>query len=486
VEFSSPFLISAGFKAERGFTGEAYAARRETFVVGVIAELEAVAIKGGQETPVAVDVPQLFPNANVTSITATLTVVSGGNAGAKQATQIGITEGNDAPRSVKVSVDPADGIQNAQIRLKNGAVFWTHPGPVATRDYAIPDFSAHANAYLDKYQPLADGKITLQFMVKSDTDGSVLIAVNDVQCTLVQTQSWKNELDSTLHVDRTLKLTFNQVERLPVDPVTPPPGHTAVVSNVYLDAGGQFGADRLLGNIETHDGAQFATVSPDFSLGQQATAFAGAGAPNSRFKDLLKSTIQCTGVAGYFESDDKAEFYVEMQADESGSPGGGAPLAKSNVAFTPADKKNPQPWTFAKFEKPAELKPDVPYWIVVKSVRGAVRLGLKPADVDPATEPPVTRGALLLNRGGLIWKSYARTPLQALLSPVYVPQPDDQTAAIQISIGEGCTEEMIDPQNTAKTISFPTSGTGAPLLVVGSRGLGSLTIANVIQEYQAV
>jgi hypothetical protein len=300
----------------------------------------------------------------------------------------------------------------------------------------------------------------------------------------LQTQSWKNELDSSFRVDRTLKLTFNQIERVPVDAVTPPQGHSALVSKVHLDAGGQFGADRLLSDIETHDGRQFATVSQEFSLGQQATAFAGG--PTSRFKDLLKSTIQCTGVTGYFEADDKAEFYIEMQADQNGSPAGGAPLAKSNVAFTPADKTNPQPWTFAKFEKAAELKPGVPYWIVVKSVRGSIRLGLKVSDTDPQPEPPVARGALLLNRGGLIWKGYARTPIEALLSLVYVPQPDNQTAAIQISIGEAGSKELIELQNTAKTISFPTSGAGVPLLVVGSRGVGSLTIANVIQEYQAL
>jgi len=53
VEFASPVLTSWGIKAQRGFTGEAYAARPETFVVGIMAALEAVAIKGGQETPVA-------------------------------------------------------------------------------------------------------------------------------------------------------------------------------------------------------------------------------------------------------------------------------------------------------------------------------------------------------------------------------------------------------------------------------------------------
>lgn len=487
MEISSSVLLSAGIKAERGLTGEANAARSATFAVGITADLRAVAIKAGQETPVRVNVPQLLPNANVTNISATLTVVDDGQTGARQATQVGISEGKDPERTIQVSVDAVAGIRNTQIRLNQGAVFWTHPGSAKAGDYAIPDFSAQANTYLDKYHS-QDGRVTLQFMVKSDTDGSAFITIGDVQFSLLQTQSWKNELDSTFRIDRTFKLTFNQMERLPVDAVTPPQGRSAVVSMIRLDAGGQFGADRLLGEIEAHDGGQFATVTQEFSIGQQAIAFAGAGSPNSRFKDLMKTTIQCTGVAGYFEADDKAEFYVEMQADQDGSPAGGAPLAKANVGFAPGDKKNLQPWTFARFEKPTELKPDTPYWIVVKGVRGAVRLGLKAADANTnaLTQPPVTRGTLLLNRGGPIWKSFAPDPLQSLLSLVYVPQPDNQTAAIEISIGEGGASTRIDPQSAAKTVSLPTSGAGAPILVVGSRGLGSLTIANVIQEYQTV
>jgi hypothetical protein len=474
---SIPALASAGIKAERGFTSEAYDSRSETFVVGIIATLEAVAVKAGQETPVAVAVPKLMPNANVSNITATLTVVDDGQNGAAQSTTVGITQDKDPPRTVQVSVDAVAGMRNVQIRLDQGTAIWTHPGVVKAGVYGIPDFSTQANAYLDKYHS-QDGKVTLQFMVKSDTDGHAFITIDDVASSLLQTQSWKNQLDSTFRVDRTLNLTFSQVERLAIDAVTPAPGHNAVVSQIRLDVGGQFSADRLLGAVETHDQRQFATVSQDFSIAQQATPV----------KSLLKVAIQCTGVAGYFEADDKAEFYVELQADQNGSPAADAPLAKSNVAFTPADKKDPQPWTFAKFEKAAELKPDIPYWILVKGVRNPVRLGIKAADVEPATEGqaetvPVIRGKLLMNRGGQIWKGLAVSPLHGLLSLVYAPQSDNQTAAIEISIGDGGTTQRLDLQSTTKTITFPTSGSGAPLLVVHSKALGSLTIANVIQEY---
>src|SRR5207253_865899 len=133
---------------------------------------------------------------------------------------------------------------------------------------------------------------------------------------------------------------------------------------------------------------------------------------------LLKTEIDCTGVTGYFQAPDKSEFYVEMQPDQAGSPASGSPLAKANVSFTPAGAKETQPWTFAKFEKPVKLKPDTPYWIVVKGVRGSARLGLKTSSAS-SSKLPVTRGSLLLNRGGQLWKELAAptvSPLEGLLS----------------------------------------------------------------------
>ncbi len=482
MEILAPQTLFASIASPRGFSGEAYAARAGTFIVGILPLLEGVQLKAGEETPVAVDVPNLPPNANIGNITATLTVVDAGVPGAAQTTNVGvnITAGNEGKgtRAFTVSVDAVAGIRNVQVRLKQGTVFWTHPGLAAAGPYAIPDFSQQANAYLDKYQS-QDGKVTLQFQVKSDVDGKVRIDIGgDLQYSMLQTQSWPNPLDSTFRVDRTLKVIFNQIETLTIDPVSPPGGRSAVVLAVRLDAGGQFGADRLLGPVEVPDGRQFATVSSDFSVAQSVT-FA---------KTILKTSIQASGVAGYFESADKAEFYVELQNDQGGSPANDAPLAKSNVAFVPADANSPQPWTFAKFEKPVELKPDTPYWIVSKGVRGTAHLGLKTSAPVPDANPAVTRGALLLNRGGLIWKTLAgptSPALEALTSLVYLPQSDNQTATVAISLGGGSAQQ-IDPQNSPKTITFPVAGALAspPALVVDSRGLGSLTIANVVQEYK--
>ncbi len=84
--------------------------------------------------------------------------------------------------------------------------------------------------YLDKFQS-KDGKVTLQFLVKSDVAGTVRIQIkNDLKFSMLQTQSWPNPLDSTFRVDRTLKVMFNQVETLPIDAVTPPAGRSAAVS----------------------------------------------------------------------------------------------------------------------------------------------------------------------------------------------------------------------------------------------------------------
>ena len=463
----SPAMSSMGLKDQRGLISEAYAARDDVFAA-VLAEVAgAVALPAGQETPVAVDVPDLPPNANLQKIVATLTVASDPPGSIVQT--MAVKQDSDPAHSIQATIGNAPGIGNVQIRLNQGAVFWTHSGALAPGSYDLPDFSAQVNAYLDKYQA-KDGKVTLQFLVKSDVAGHVSIAVGSgFRFSLLQTQSWKNGLDSTYRVDRTLALTFNQTEQLSIDPVAPPAGRRAVVSQIRLDAGGQFGSERLLGAAETHDGREYATISPDFSIAQQAKPV----------KSLLKTAVQCTGVAGYFESDRAAEIYLEIESDRNGSPAADAPLAKANVSFQPAAQNAPQPWTFAKFDKPAELQPDTPYWIVAKGVRGSVRLGVMPAVADGSR--PVIRGALLLNRGGQIWKSFSPAARESLFSLVYVPQPDNQTAAIVISVAG--TAQRLDPQSTPKTVRFPVSSGGAPVLVIDSHAAGSLTVANVIQEY---
>src|SRR5260370_37512245 len=123
MEFLAPQTILTGVKAERGFSNDAaaYISRADTFILdpSVLHLLESVALKAGEETPVAVVVPDLPLNANIQNITATLTVVSAGDGttGGTQTTSVGIAEGNDPPRNIKVSIDAAVGIRNGQVRL---------------------------------------------------------------------------------------------------------------------------------------------------------------------------------------------------------------------------------------------------------------------------------------------------------------------------------------------------------------------------------
>ncbi len=222
-------------------------------------------------------------------------------------------------------------------------------------------------------------------------------------------------------------------------------------------------------------------MSQDFSLGQQLTPFPGGSA--GVFRDLAKTTVQCSGIACYVEGDGSAEFYVELQSDENSSPSSGPPLAKSNVSFTPAGKSGPQPWTFAKFEKAADLKPDTPYWIVVKGVQGELRLGLKATETSPAKVPPVQRNVLLLNRGGQIWKAFARAPLEALVVIVYLPEPDNQAAALEVLAGVNGGPQQVDPHTAPQTVVFQNPGSPISSIILRSRGVGTVTIANVIQEY---
>ena len=475
--FAGASLSGLEPKAPRGlaYNSVAYAARDNLLLLAdVVALAGGTPVKAGEETAVTVNVPGLSRNSNVRAITAVFTISEPADqqTSAAQTTSVSVAEGNDK-RDLKVTVDAVPGMRNVQLRLDQGQVFWTKSGAVPAGDHPIPDFAAPVNEYLDKLGG-KDPAVALRFLVKSEAPGDVSIRIQDLQLSFLQTQSWENKLNSTFRIDRTLQLNFNQIERLPVDPIS---AAGAEIAELRLDAGGQFTPDRLLGDTETHDGGQFATISPDFSLAQNINAS----------KDLLKTQIDCTGITGYFEADAKAEFYIELQPDDSGSPASGAPLAKANVSFTPADPNDIQGWTFAKFEKPTKLSPGTPYWIVAKGVHGSVRLGLNMAEAPPPNAP-LARYSLLLNRGGQLWKSFvgpAAQPVQALLSLVYIPQPDNQTAAVQILAGDGGPTQRIDPAPKVATVHFPFSG-GGPLpsaLVVHSHGQGSLTIANVIQEY---
>src|SRR5688572_19908422 len=424
---------AVGMKNLRGLAHdrEAYDARAGAFHIGPAIDLVAfigVPVKAGQETPVAVTVPDLPVNADVHRITATLTVTAYGSA--EHVQPVTIKEGTGEPRRFEVGVDSTPGLRNVQVKLQGGQPIWTRSGAVAAGTYDLPDFAAQANAYLDQAR-IAGAAAVFQFLVTSDADGSVSISISPgFAYSLLQTQSWKNDLDSTVRVDRNLTLEFNSVEVLPLDSIAA--SRAIRRAAIRLDAGGQFGPDRLLGTVAEFDGRQRATISPDYSLAQQFRL-----APT-----IARSAVRCSGISAYLECDAPAELYVELQPDADGLPAMAAPLAKATCAVTPPQKGTPQLWTFASFATPAELNLDAPYWIVIKAVRGAARLGL--ATAASSTAPaPVAYGNTLISRGGDRWKCLApsverrggcSSTVVALAGVVYLPDPDSQTAAIHLAV----------------------------------------------------
>ena len=478
MQIKFPEELGVTIKGGRGFSylDEVYAARPATFTAAVLEVFPTgVVLKPGEETPVSVSI-DLPVNANVHKITARLEVVDDPSSSAAQQTTVSLKEGGDS-RTYQVGVDAVTGIRNVEIKLGQGDVFWQHSGALKAGSYQLPDFARELNTYLDQVKA-NEGKLALEFRVKADTGGRVKISIDaGVDYSLIQTQSWKNDLDSTFRVDRNMQLDFSAVERLSLDPINKAGNQRVSRSSIKLDVGGKFGAERLLGEAAAHDGKQLATISPDYSLAQSIMLV----------ERLVKQPVHLTGITLLLQGEEAAEIYVEVQDDVNGTPASGTPLAKCNLSFAPAKPEARQSWTFTRFEAPVELKVDRVYWVVVKGIRSIVRLALQPG--PDSTNAPVLRGALMLNRGGQIWKSLSRasvSPILALLGLVYLPEIDNQTAGIQIAVEGTRAAQTLDPGPGAKTVSIDLTAESmdSATLVITSKAQGMLSIANVIQEYK--
>jgi hypothetical protein len=455
------------------------------------------AVQPGKEITFAVAVDALPPNANMTKVVVTLHAADADGAPDQNNTGVSITKNgkpNDpASGSFQVAVNQPVRPSNVQLKLAGGDPIWTFGGVLTAMTYNLPDFARQLNAYLDKAQAAAKSATpltSLSFVCKSDTAGKVGLAITHLEYSQVKTQAWPNPLDHTTRVDRNLSLAFGTVERLPLDALTDQNDRPVELLSLKLDLSGQFGPDRLLGDVATHDGHQFATISSDYSVAQSFTLSG----------DLIKGPRRCTGITCFFTADDKAELYVELQPDANGYPGADAPLAKANLSFAPPDKKDAtQPWTFAKLVAPVELKTGLVYWVVVKGVRGSARLGLQAAPGSPpgsdARPQPVVWRKAYVNRGGMIWKSLFHVDpipsIIALLGVVYLPGKDDQTAAVEIAVTGLPTagvplQRTVDPGRAPQTIALDpqSSNWNTSLLELRSHAEGTLTIANVIREYR--
>jgi hypothetical protein len=475
MRYLSPGLLNVDVKGMRGLAG-----RREDFeiqpvVINLVATMEdfgGVELVPGEETTLEVPLPGLLPNANIKGLKTVLEVwdeesqAVSDKSSLKQTSVIEEVGGEKKTYNVDLKIPALP--RNISLRLDGGEVFWSFSGTLLKGTYNLPAFVEQINSYLDKL-PEDSKEVSLKFLVKSDAPGRVKVLIKNVEYSLIKTKSWPNSLDDTTRSDRNLQLDFGMIKRIELDP-SPEQGRQVFLSKIDLDIGGEFSRERYFKNIEEHNGKEFATVSSDYSLAQS-------------FKSDIPLLV--VGITGLFRADSKAELYIELQNDSGGFPAAEPPLAKSNLILAPDQDKEEKQWAYTSFEAQVNLKPEKQYWIVIKGIQGKALIALQ-SKSDQYSQ------VVLYNRGGQLWKGFvgrSEKPLSALLRLVFLPDIDNQVAAVEIGI-EGAEDfQRLDPRPEAQTISFDIpqgKDLKQPVIVVKSQARGTLSIANVIQEYTPV
>jgi hypothetical protein len=469
----SPGLLRTNYKGLRG-TG----LKVGVFIQPPVFSASAVLLElgeplnPGEETEVMVKVPDLKPNASVKVLTAKFIARKGDPGDQKLEQTAEVTSDRGGPGNVNVKMDMPRLPRNVSVRLEGGEVFWTFPGDLMVKEYELPDFSGYVNAYLDTL-PRDTEEVSLKFLVKSDTHGSVRIKIDEIRYSLIHTQTWENEMDNTTRFDRNIELDFCMTERLDLDEIEAP-GEISI-NRIEMDLGGDFGEERLLGSVSTYNTTEFATISSEYAAAQEMR---------------LETPVKCSGISGFFQADTEAEIYIEIQNDANGSPAEEPPLTSSNLALAPlapGEEKSKAQWMFARFEKPIDLKADTSYWIVIKGVRGNLRLGLVPPEKEDYLQQ------ILINRGGQLWKGVGSPKgstgdTVGQLRLIYIPGIDFQTAAIEIGVDKTTALEKLDfyPGSEEQTVSLDIPGgldEKKAVIFVKSHAQGTLSIANVIREY---
>lgn len=466
--------LDVGIKATRGFAlmQPFYALRADVLTRVDVSKLVGfVPLKPGEETQVAVSLPGVPFNADIKTLKAQIEIKPGSDLEKETLQQTSkVKEGNDT-KEYKVDIELPALPRSLTVRLDGGEVFWTSNTAVVEGKFELPDFVEQVNAYLDKL-PSGSKEVALVFLVKSDGPGQVRISVEEPSYSVIQTEAWPNPLDETVRVDRNLQLEFGSVERITLRPLAGGDKNQRSLKKLTADIGGTFGVERLFTNVADHDGREFATISSDYSLAQSfelTEAIVGTNKP-----------LHASGVSALLQVESKAELYVELQPDNGGLPSTKSVLAKSNLTIEP-EKKTTQ-WFLARFDQPVDLSLDTRYWIVVKGIQGKALLAL-----GGASEAYLD--AVVVNRGGQLWKGFSRRePVvsNALVRLVYLPEIDNRSASVEIGIEGTPTLQRFDPQQAPQTISLeppPAFKAEQPVIIIKSHAQGSLTLANVIQEY---
>jgi hypothetical protein len=468
MQLRAPSLLPVDIKGARGLAfgdAVAYALRPAIFEVAVAEVRDTVVLEAGKETKVDVPVPDLPANADVRSVRAALIVAPEEPAEPAEPISVTVRRRGEAEQSFQLGVSLPPGPRNLTIRLDQGQPFWSHGGTLAPGRHDLPDFAPQLNDYLDR----ADGgrqPVVLRFLVTSEARGTVRLEVDQVRFSQLQTQTWANPLDDTIRLDRNVELGFAAVERLALDPIRErqPP---LVRTTVRMDLGGELGAERLLGAARGHDGRDFGTVTVDYALAQRLEA---------------PVPLRMVGLVAFLRCAGAAEVYAEVAQGTIDGPEPRQALATANAQLDPAATGQGS-WEFLALDTPSDLQPGTSYWVVLKGVRGTVAVGLQSGQVDHL-------GQLLVNRGGRRWRSLghpAGPPVTALLGLVYLPGPDNQTAALEIGLEGGQPPQRMDLGNGVRTISLDAAALDASrpvTVVIRSNASGTLSIANVLQEYE--
>jgi hypothetical protein len=455
---------------------------RLTLVADVFDLVTGVELKPGEETPVDVPLPELRQNANVSSILATLTVRAATTTAPPETTSVAVTTGSGAgaTQSFGVSVIPPTLPRNVQVRLEGGEPFWTHGGTLQADDHRLEKFENHVNTYLDQTKP-DDGKTFLRFLVKSDTPGNVSIAVASVDYTLLQTETWPNPLDGSLRIDRNLELEFGTQSRIELGSLHDAPGERMGLAQVTLDVSGELGPERVLGDVPSGDPGHALKLSGDYAVGQQVRLVSEEQLdpeqrPGLGFQPGDK--LRIAGVTAALRTQEECELYVELQDDAAGRPKTGAPLASRTLTVAPAE--GDAGWAFAGFDEAAEIEVDRDYWIVFRGIRGVARLALASTGGEYLTEVRV-------NRGGQLWKPVRRPPadgVATLTRLVYMPDPDNESAALELGLEGSADPLAAEPAPTVQRLTLAAPALDGPAaLVLRSHARGTLTLANVVQEF---
>lgn len=442
----------------------------------VVIGSDYTAVQAGQETILEVPVADLPKNANVTSCTAALHV--GGPVGlhlalfAPSPTSTGITikeSGSSSSKSYSVDVDAPARPRNVTVRLEGGDVFFRYGDQLSNQAYALPDFSANLNAYLDAYTGALP--VVLRFVLTSDAQGSAKIDSVDPRYSRIQTQTWPNPADGTTRVDRSFDLDFGDLRDTELLPLPSDGSHGRLV-NFSADVTGTFGPERSLGSATLADaGGEFATVDPDFGVAQVVRPEIDA---------------QCVGLSLALDTDAGATVYAGLYADADGEPDmTAAALAETQLQLEPSD--GVARWRRAAFDAPVALRSGTPVWVVCRGIQGSARIA-------------VSRAALRLlesmrvSRGGHLWRPLSHDgpdTARALVRLTYLPGPENAAAAVELLLRSTDTGEIrartpLDPTAQPQSLRLPVPDVADHEHVraeILSSAVGTLTLANVIQEY---